>query len=479
MEAPPTTELVAGKYQLLGMIGRGGMGSVWEGRHITLGTRVAIKFIETDHASSVEARQRFDNEARAAATIQSKYAIQIFDHGVLADGKPYIVMEFLSGEPLDKRLERLRALPLQDAAHILHQVAKGLGRAHERGIIHRDLKPENIFLVRDEDEGGEIAKVLDFGIAKMTSDSMAISNSTKTGAILGTPYYMSPEQARGLKNIDHRSDIWSFAVIAFRCVTGRLPFDGESVGDLLVKICVSPLPRPSEINPNLPQTFDGWFSRCLDREPMNRFPTVQEASMSLLQLSGITGRGSFNSGQLQAVQSPSHGGRAQDTGQRLSPSMPIPQYAPVYTPSPYSGTPLPAARATSAGLSSSTSGAQPRSNRGILVAIAGIFLLLGIGATVLVVAKFRDKPVVTTGTIPLPDPTPAVSTVSAGATTATEVATLTLLSTGSSTTTTAAGAGTATTKRPNLPVGPKTTATAPTAKTTASVPVPLSTKAGF
>src|SRR3954471_11632121 len=132
-EVPPSTGLVAGKYQLVRMIGRGGMGSVWEARHVSLGTSSAIKFIEAEYADSQEARSRFDKEAKAAATIQSKHAIQIYDHGVTDDGKPYIVMELLTGAPLDTRIERLGQLALQDTAKILQQVSRGLSRAHERG----------------------------------------------------------------------------------------------------------------------------------------------------------------------------------------------------------------------------------------------------------------------------------------------------------------------------------------------------------
>src|SRR5262249_37734362 len=151
-EAPPSQGLVAGKYQLVRMIGRGGMGSVWEARHVSLGTPSAIKFIESEYADSQEARSRFDKEAKAAATIQSKHAIQIFDHGVTEDGKPYIVMEMLQGEPLDRRIERLGRMSIQDTAKLLQQVCRGLARAHERGIVHRDLKPENIFIVRNPDD---------------------------------------------------------------------------------------------------------------------------------------------------------------------------------------------------------------------------------------------------------------------------------------------------------------------------------------
>ena len=292
-EVPPSTGLVGGKYQLVKLIGRGGMGSVWEARHCNLGTPVAIKFIEAEYANSAEARSRFDKEAKAAATIQSKHAIQIFDNGVTDEGKPYIVMELLQGEPLDKRIDRLGKLTLQDTARILQQVSRGLSKAHERGIIHRDLKPENVFIVHNNDDDDEVAKVLDFGIAKIQSSphSPGITSSTKTGAVLGTPFYMSPEQARGLRNVDHRTDVWSLGVIAFKCVTGKLPFDGESVGDLLVKICTSPIPLPSHSVPGLPQAFDSWFLRALEREPDRRFANVTELAEHLAFAAGIGTRG--------------------------------------------------------------------------------------------------------------------------------------------------------------------------------------------
>src|SRR5215469_15867761 len=138
----PVRGLVAGKYEVLQLIGRGGMGTVWEGRHASLGTRVAIKFVDPEYADSQEARTRFVTEARAAATIQSKHAIQIYDHGVTDDGRPYIVMELLIGEPLDERLKRVGRLDPVETARVIKQVSRALNRAHERGIIHRDLKPE-------------------------------------------------------------------------------------------------------------------------------------------------------------------------------------------------------------------------------------------------------------------------------------------------------------------------------------------------
>lgn len=284
----PPEQLVAGKYQVTRLLGQGGMGSVWEGLHVTLRTRVAIKFIESEYADNDEAQQRFVNEARAAARLRTKHVVGVLDQGVTEGGNPYIVMEYLAGEPLDKRLARVGQLGLQDTARILVQVCRALARAHEAGIVHRDLKPENIFLVHDEEDGSEIAKVVDFGIAKFTDKSMGVSSSTRTGSVLGTPYYMSPEQARGLRNIDVRSDLWSVGVIAYRCVVGRLPFEGEAVGDLLVKICTSPLPVPSATRPELPPEFDAWFARALEREPADRFQSAQALSEQLSAAAGLT-----------------------------------------------------------------------------------------------------------------------------------------------------------------------------------------------
>jgi serine/threonine-protein kinase len=289
-QSPPPSTLVGGKYELLGLIGRGGMGSVYEGRHTSLGTPCAIKFIDAEYAHSQDARSRFDMEARAAASIQSKHAIQIYDHGVMDDGRPYIVMERLLGEPLDQHIKRLGAMSLVETARVLRQVARALTRAHEHGIVHRDLKPENIFLVRGPDDEEDVAKVLDFGIAKIktTPGAMAVSSSTKTGTLLGTPQFMSPEQARGLRTVDHRTDLWSLGIIVFKCVTGQLPFDGESLGDLLVRICTSPIPAPSALAPHLPPELDAWMLRALDREPAQRFQTATEMADSLATVAGLS-----------------------------------------------------------------------------------------------------------------------------------------------------------------------------------------------
>jgi serine/threonine-protein kinase len=279
--------IIAGKYRLDGMIGRGGMGSVWSTMHLGLGQRVAVKLIAKRYANSREARQRFDLEAKAVAQLRSRYVVQVFDNGETEDGTPYIVMELLDGESLDHRIERRGPVPLDQTVRILGQVGRALVRAHGLGIVHRDLKPENIFLTRnDEDDGSEIAKVLDFGIAKIkTADGG--SSATRTGTILGTPLFMSPEQARGLKSVDHRTDIYSLGMVAFTMMTGRNAFAGESFGDILVAICTQPLPSLRTYAAHLPPALDVWMQRACAKEPGERFPSVEPMIEALHAAAGI------------------------------------------------------------------------------------------------------------------------------------------------------------------------------------------------
>jgi len=286
----PPPGSIAGKYRLTRLLGRGGMGAVWEGVHEHLGTRVAVKFIDSEHAGSEDVRQRFVNEARAAARLRSKHVVQIYDQGVGDDGRPYIVMEFLGGEPLDHRLERQGRLAPRETARIVLHVCRALAKAHDSGIVHRDLKPENVFLVHDEEDDTDVAKVVDFGIAKFTDPGSSGSSSTRTGAVLGTPQYMSPEQARGLRTVDHRTDLWALGVIVYRALTGALPFKGEAVGDLLVNICTADPPAPSAIAPDVPPGLDDWMRRALAREPADRFQSAAELCDALSDMCGVSAR---------------------------------------------------------------------------------------------------------------------------------------------------------------------------------------------
>jgi serine/threonine protein kinase len=257
------------------------MGSVWLAEHMTLRSPVAIKLIDPGIAENPEALARFLREAQSAASLRSPHVVQILDHGV-DNGVPFIVMELLEGESLASRLERLHRLSPADTARIMTQVARAVTRAHEAGIIHRDLKPDNIFLVRNDEE--EVAKVLDFGVAKASSHGMgAATGATRTGSVLGTPYYMSPEQAEGAKNIDHRSDLWSLGVIAWECLIGSRPFDAETLGGHLLAICARDIPVPSTMGV-VPAGFDSWFARACSRQVAYRFGSAKELAAELRQV---------------------------------------------------------------------------------------------------------------------------------------------------------------------------------------------------
>jgi serine/threonine-protein kinase len=287
MNHPGPQAILAGKYRLVRQLGKGGMGSVWLAQHLTLESPVAIKLIDPAIAETPEALSRFMREAKAAASLRSPHVVQILDHGV-DDATPYIAMEVLEGETLAQRLERLGRLAPAETARILTHVARALSRAHETGIVHRDLKPENIFIVRNDEE--EIAKVLDFGIAKSTLGGLgaSASGSTRTGALLGTPYYMSPEQAEGVRTVDHRTDVWAMGVIAFECIVGRRPFDAETIGSLLLAICSRPLPIPSQMGA-VPAEFDVWFARVCARDVAQRTASAKEATAELRRICGEGG----------------------------------------------------------------------------------------------------------------------------------------------------------------------------------------------
>jgi eukaryotic-like serine/threonine-protein kinase len=280
-------QVVAEKYRLERVIGRGAMGTVWEAEHLGLGESVAVKLIALVYSKSNEARQRFKVEATAAARLRSRFAVHVYDTGETEAGIPYLAMELLEGETLEQRVKREGALPLADVARIASQVARGLGRAHALGIVHRDLKPANIFLAQSNDEeSGLIAKVLDFGIAKMIDVNQSTS-TTRTGTVLGTPQFMSPEQVRGLKSLDHRADLYSLGAVVFYMLTGRLAFQGEAFGDLLLAICTRPLPIVHEVAPSLPPELDAWFQMACAREPDERFSTAEELAETLCVAAGF------------------------------------------------------------------------------------------------------------------------------------------------------------------------------------------------
>ena len=261
MQSMPGT-IVGGKLRLERPLARGGMGSLWVARHVQLGSAVAVKFLDPRFASSPAHRARFEREARAAANLKTPHVVHVQDYG-LEEDTPYIVMELLEGEDLEQRLERVGRMSLQDTARVLGQVAKALKRAHEAGFVHRDLKPLNLFLARVDEE--EVVKVLDFGIAKDLHDA-AIGNGTQTGELMGSPHYMSPEQVRGLRDIDYLTDLWSLGVILYRMVTGCIPFHGDQFGAILAAVLTEPIPRCAAVGQGLPPPTDAFFPLAMAGE---------------------------------------------------------------------------------------------------------------------------------------------------------------------------------------------------------------------
>lgn len=258
------------------------MGSVWVADHLALGTQVAVKFIATAYARDVEMVGRFRREASAAAQIKSPHVAQVFDHGVTAEGAPYIVLELMEGETLRSRMHRLGPLPLAEVVRIVAQAAKALGRAHQLGIIHRDIKPDNVFLL--DLEGESFVKVLDFGIAKQERGGEL--GMTSTGSMLGTPFFMSPEQLLSSKHVDLRADLWALAVLAYQALTGVLPFTGETLGALSVAVHAGLFAPPSARHPGLPQAVDAWMTRALQRDPAARFGSARELADALAEAAG-------------------------------------------------------------------------------------------------------------------------------------------------------------------------------------------------
>jgi len=252
------------------------MGAVFLGEHTLIGRRAAIKILLPELSSKRESVDRFFNEARATTAIPDPGIVQVFDFGFTPDNIAYIVMELLEGEQLNLRLARLGALPPADALRITRQAAGSLGAAHAAGIVHRDLKPENLYMIRDpEAPGGERPKILDFGIAKL-GDDMPDRALTHTGAVMGTPVYMSPEQCHGAGKVDHRADIYSLGCVLFHLLTGRPPFDLPGLGAIISAHLREAPPLPSSLVPHLPPGLDELVIRCLAKPPGDRFATMLE-----------------------------------------------------------------------------------------------------------------------------------------------------------------------------------------------------------
>lgn len=273
-----------GKYRVEAVIGTGGMGVVYEGRHKVIERRVAIKFLSPDTIASPEVRQRFINEAKIAASLGHKNIVAVLDLGENADGIPYIVMEYLEGESLGDYIEDQGTLRVDRAINVAIQVLEGLHAVHSEGIVHRDLKPENVFLAR-QSGGEEIVKLLDFGISRLDQGNESeASRLTEAGKVYGTPYYVSPEQAEGKLDVDSRADIYSVGVLLYEMVTGYLPFRSKSYATLMVDIITRPPPDPRDFLPSLPVDLVAVINKALAKTPSLRYGSAREMTAALTPL---------------------------------------------------------------------------------------------------------------------------------------------------------------------------------------------------
>jgi serine/threonine protein kinase len=265
-------DIIQNKYRIVKMIGEGGMGAVYEGENTLIARRVAIKVLHNSAAVNPDIVQRFQREAQAAGRIGNDHILDVLDLGNLADGDLFMVMEFLDGENLADRIDRQGRMTPAELYPIARQLLEGLKAAHDAGIIHRDLKPENVFILKEKAGNPDFVKIIDFGISKFNvlDGNMQM---TATGAVMGTPYYMAPEQAKGSKGADPRSDVYAIGVILYKAITGDEPFSAETFNELLFKIVLADLVPARQLVPELDEAFDSIISKAMAKDPEHRFAT--------------------------------------------------------------------------------------------------------------------------------------------------------------------------------------------------------------
>jgi serine/threonine protein kinase len=287
----PVGAVIGGKYRIDALLAEGGMGVVYRGTHLVLEQPVAIKLVRPELTHRKDAIARFLREARTIAALRGEHVARVLDSGCIKNGPPYMVLEYLEGADLRTWLQSKGPLPIPRAVDLLLQACEGLAEAHAKGLVHRDVKPENLFLTRLPD-GSEVVKVLDFGISKRMDDERTRSY-TADGQSLGSPHYMGPEQMSAPADVDARADIWSLGVVLFELISGRLPFDGESVATVCARvICRTPSPLRA-LCPEAPAALEGAILRCLSKRPADRFASVGELAEALVVFGGAEGADSL------------------------------------------------------------------------------------------------------------------------------------------------------------------------------------------
>ena len=319
-------DVLGGKFRVERVIGEGGMGIVVEATHLQLDERVAIKFLRRDAMAQPDVVARFDREGRAAVKLKSEHVCRVIDVGTTAEGIPFLVMEFLDGRDLSQLVAERGPLEISEAVEYVIQACEGVGEAHARGIVHRDLKPENLFLV--ERQGGwKSVKVLDFGISKaaLTGRTSAVDMSVNsTSVIMGSPYYMSPEQLRSTKSVDHRADVWSLGVVLFELLTGTTPFDETlEFTELVAEILESPHRRLRQYRSDAPAELEAVIDKALSKDRANRYQNTAELAIALLPFAPSRAR--VNAERTTSISRAA--GLLSDPNVRLPPSIPPPGHS--------------------------------------------------------------------------------------------------------------------------------------------------------
>jgi serine/threonine-protein kinase len=374
-------QLLDNKYRIVRLLGEGGMGAVYEGENVRIHHRVAIKVLHPNIAADSGARERFEREAQAAGHIGSEHIVEVFDLGELPSGARYMVMEFLAGEPLSARIATHGRIAAAVLAPLMLQLLDGLGAAHVAGIIHRDLKPENVFLQRSK-SGQDFVKIVDFGVSKFNALSGGSAMSmTRTGAVVGTPYYMSPEQVKGQKNIDHRSDLYSAGIVLFESVTGQLPFQADTFNELIFKIALEPPLDPEIAVPGLDPEFAKIVRKSTAREANDRYQTAADFAQAIaewMQLRNIVDPLHRSGGSMVGM-APQGGGLSHNTPNfSTGPNLHI-------TPNP-TATPSPALHQTTASgsvVTPSPSTTTRRSGGAFAIAAVAVVVLIATGVGVM------------------------------------------------------------------------------------------------
>jgi serine/threonine-protein kinase len=357
------------------------MGVVLAATHLQLGQRVAIKFIREDVVTDGQVVSRFLREARAAVALASEHATRVVDAGLLDSGAPYMVMEYLEGVDLEKVLARDGPMPIAQAVDFVLQACEAVAEAHARGIVHRDLKPSNLFLTSRID-GSPLIKVLDFGVSKLTTPAGEVTgNLTATGSVIGSPYYMSPEQMMATKDVDAQTDVWALGVILYQLLTGAVPFPGQTVAEIAVRAATQEPPPLGSQRPDVPPPLEAAILKCLRKDRSTRCASVAELSRSIVDFGPSTGRVVVGRVSALAAATPA-------VPPLITETLAVPAM-----------TPLPLGTSGSAGIATpgtmspvgGTAAGVRRRRGGIGIAIAAALVVVAVGGSVAIRMAYREK----------------------------------------------------------------------------------------